>query len=619
MKLKEIQYQNLLERIDSIIDTAEKMESKYAAQLASVHPAYRKSASNLVHYMALRSHYIVDLQRELRLLGLPGLDNVEAHVMRSLLVLKTILNHLLGESKYEHRKGTMSIKRSAKVLNANTKALFGYKSKRRRTRIMVTMPNTAADDKDFVSDLVGLGMNSARINCAHDDPETWNKMINNVKEAAVRKGRNVKIMMDLGGPKLRTGSIAPGPQVIHIRPEKDPMGRITNPAKIWIAPADVLPPVEDVQSVIPVEEEWMLLMKSGDKLRFEDSRGKKCAIEIGIREGKGRWAHCPTSAYITPDTNFELEKLKGKADKIEIGELPPFEQNITLSTGDILIIHRDPTDGEPAIYDDDGKLKRNAHISCTLPEIFDDVKPGEPIMFDDGKVEGVIEKASPEELSVKILHAKDKGSKLRSDKGINLPESNLQISGLTHKDRTDMDFVAFNADVVNLSFVNTKEDVKQLTDLLHSLGSEIGIILKIETRKGFDNLPSILLEAMRSYPIGVMIARGDLAVETGWKQIATIQEEILRICEAAHIPDIWATQVLENLAKKGTPSRAEITDAASSQRAECVMLNKGPYIRKTIKLLDRILRQMQSYQDKKETVLSKLDHAGNLSMKRDYS
>jgi pyruvate kinase len=108
-------------------------------------------------------------------------------------------------------------------------------------------------------------------------------------------------------------------------------------------------------------------------------------------------------------------------------------------------------------------------------------------------------------------------------------------------------------------------------------------------------------------------------VETGWKQIATIQEEILRICEAAHIPDIWATQVLENLAKKGTPSRAEITDAAASQRAECVMLNKGPYIRKTIKLLDRILRQMQSYQDKKETVLSKLDHAGNLSMKRDYS
>ena len=105
---------------------------------------------------------------------------------------------------------------------------------------------------------------------------------------------------------------------------------------------------------------------------------------------------------------------------------------------------------------------------------------------------------------------------------------------------------------------------------------------------------------MQSYPVGVMIARGDLAIETGWKNIATIQEEILRICEAAHVPDIWATQVLESLAKKGTPSRAEITDAAASQRAECVMLNKGLHIKKTIKLLDRILRKMQGFQNKKE-------------------
>jgi len=484
---------------------------------------------------------------------------------------------------------------------------------------MVTLPNTAADDKAFVNDLVGLGMNSARINCAHDDPDTWEKMISNVKEAGIRKGRKVKIMMDLGGPKLRTGSMAPGPQVIHIRPQKDAMGRITNPARIWLAPADIPPPSDEVQSVIPLEEEWMLLLKTGDKLKFEDSRGKKCVIEINERSGKGRWANCHTSAYITPDTNFNLIKLKGKKAKIEIGELPPFEQVITLNTGDSLLIHKDPADGEPALFDEEGNVLKQAHLSCTLPEIFKDVKAGEPIMFDDGKVEGIIESVSPDELRVKIVHAKDKGSKLRSDKGINLPESDLTISGLTQKDKLDMEFVSRNADVVNLSFVNSKEDVMQLTNLLKELESEIGIILKIETRKGFDNLPSILLDAMRSYPIGVMIARGDLAVETGWKQIATIQEEILRICEAAHIPDIWATQVLESLAKKGTPSRAEITDAASSQRAECVMLNKGVYIRKAIKLLDRILRQMQSYQDKKETVLSQLNGARDLSLQRDYS
>ena len=143
------------------------------------------------------------------------------------------------------------------------------------------------------------------------------------------------------------------------------------------------------------------------------------------------------------------------------------------------------------------------------------------------------------------------------------------------------------------------------------------MILKIETQKGFKNLQRILLRAMQMYPVGVMIARGDLAIETGWKNFASIQEEILRICEAAHIPDVWATQVLETLAKKGVPTRAEITDSAMAQRAECVMLNKGPYINKAVKMLDKILRRMQLFQKKKETVLPKLEGAEELKLSHD--
>ena len=111
--------------------------------------------------------------------------------------------------------------------------------------------------------------------------------------------------------------------------------------------------------------------------------------------------------------------------------------------------------------------------------------------------------------------------------------------------------------------------------------NDIGIILKIETQAGFKNLPGILLAAMQSYPIGVMIARGDLAIEGGWQNLAGMQEEIMSLCAAAHIPIVWATQVLETLSKKGIPSRAEITDAAMAQQAECVMLNKGPHIVRT--------------------------------------
>jgi pyruvate kinase len=117
---------------------------------------------------------------------------------------------------------------------------------------------------------------------------------------------------------------------------------------------------------------------------------------------------------------------------------------------------------------------------------------------------------------------------------------------------------------------------------------------------------------MRAYPVGVMIARGDLAIETGWKNFATIQQEIIRICGAAHVPEVWATQVLENLAKKGTPSRSEITDAAMAQQADCVMLNKGAYIDRAVRMLDKILRRMQRFQNKTAVVLPKLEKADQL-------
>jgi pyruvate kinase len=162
--------------------------------------------------------------------------------------------------------------------------------------------------------------------------------------------------------------------------------------------------------------------------------------------------------------------------------------------------------------------------------------------------------------------------------------------------------------MVGLSFVNRSEDVRALHAELRRLGAEhLGIVLKIETRAGFDRLPSLLVEAMRNPSIGVMIARGDLAVECGYERLAEVQEEILWMCEPAHVPVIWATEVLEKLAKTGTPSRAEITDAAMGERAECVMLNKGAHLTEAVRVLDDILRRrMQAHQNKKRAMLRPL-------------
>jgi len=272
-----------------------------------------------------------------------------------------------------------------------------------------------------------------------------------------------------------------------------------------------------------------------------------------------------------------------------------------------LRLDKDPIPGEPAVYDEEGNLKELAHISCTLPEIFDHVKPGEEVYFNDGKIEGVVKERHPDHLLIEITGTSKKGGKLKADKGINFPNSELGVSGLTPKDKRDLKFVAKHADAVNYSFVNNIDDVQELLDELKELQADIGIILKIETKEAYRNLPGILMKAMENYPVGVMIARGDLAIEAGWKNFAIIQEEIMQMCEAAHLPDIWATQVLENLAKKGTPTRAEITDAAMAQRADCIMLNKGPYIIKAVRMLDKVVSKMQRIQRKKVTILPKLE------------
>ena len=602
------------EVLDRILAKMKAMETAYSDELAMVHPIYTSSARNLIHYLALRTFDIDDLDDKLKRLGLPEISAVESYIRRSVLDLKQLINHLLEEPVTEHNHRSISLDTSEKILKKNTKLLFGYKSKKRKTRIMVTLPNTAAEDLDFVRKLLNNGMNCARINCAHDDPDTWLKMIENVKAASKLERKKCKITMDLAGPKLRTGAMIPGPKVIHITPERDDLGRVINPAKVWIAPPDIPPPPDsDFQAFVPVDFHLFSKIKKGNVIKFVDSRGKNCKVYVDRKEGKGKWGLCSDSAYLETGTEMILQKEKQSGETVHrVGELLPKEQFISLYTADRLRIHKDPAPGESAKYDSKGKLMEIAHISCTLPQIFADVKEGEPIYFDDGKIEAVIENVNPDELIVKITQAKDKGSKLKADKGINLPQSQLNVSGLTPKDREDLKFVTRYADALNFSFVNSQEDVEDLHRVLEELSADLGVILKIETQKGFSNLPSILLSAMRKYPVGVMTARGDLAIETGWKNFATIQQEIMRICAAAHIPNVWATQVLENLAKKGTPSRAEITDAALSQQAECVMLNKGYYIHKAVKMLDKILRRMQRFQRKSQMILPRLEKADQL-------
>ena len=245
---------------------------------------------------------------------------------------------------------------------------------------------------------------------------------------------------------------------------------------------------------------------------------------------------------------------------------------------------------------------KNAAVTCDPSSILDEIAVGDPISLDDGKLHGRIVRATPNGFVANFDKGRLKGVKIRTDKGINFPGVPLQMEHLTSKDRRDLDFVCANADMVGYSFVETSDHVAELQEELSVRRRDwqkLVLIAKIETPKAVRNLPDIIVRAAGRQPLGVMIARGDLAVEMGFTRLAEMQEEILWICEAAHIPAIWATQVLEDLVKKGLPSRGEMTDAAMASRAECVMLNKGPNVFEAVSVLDQLLGRMAEHQTKK--------------------
>jgi pyruvate kinase len=246
--------------------------------------------------------------------------------------------------------------------------------------------------------------------------------------------------------------------------------------------------------------------------------------------------------------------------------------------------------------------------AVSLPEMVIRLSRGDRVLYDDGKLAGVVESVGKGEAIIRVGRSKAGGTKLKPEKGINLPDTALGLSPLTAKDEDDLSAVIECADMIGYSFVSRPQDIDLLEDALARHGARerpLGLVAKIERPEAVKNLPDLIARA-RSRPFGVMIARGDLAAEIGFERLAEMQEEILWICEAASVPAIWATQVLEGLVKHGVPSRGEMTDAAMAARAECVMLNKGPKVGVAVEILDGLLARMDAHVFKKTPTLRAL-------------
>ncbi|MFC1465942.1 MAG: pyruvate kinase [Candidatus Brachytrichaceae bacterium NZ_4S206] len=584
------------------------LEQQYQDAVNQAASGYRESARNLLHYLALRQVDVRDLQDELAALGLSSLGRSEAHTLHTLDAVLIALHRLAGREPQLEPVAAVDFKLGRTLLQEHTRRLFGPGSGKRAVRIMVTMPTEAASNSDLVRHLLASGMDVMRINCAHDDAETWLKMIENLRRAERELGRTCKVYADLAGPKLRTGPLATSARVIKLRPERDLRGCVLKPARVWFTPEKETAASLGDAPIVPLSGDLLSQARRGDVIALTDTRGKSRELKVVAKSGESLLAECDKTFYLETGLGVRLLRKKGFVAEGRIGELPAVAEPILLRPGDKLIVTNDDAPGSPAVLNPRGEVVRPAQISCTLGESFAAIKPGENIWFDDGKICGRVLENDGARMLVEIIHTNPAaGAKLGAEKGINLPGTKLDIPSLTQKDLDDLAVMASRVDMIGLSFVRNPEDVWALREEINRLKvRDVGVILKIETRAAFENLPQLLLASMQLPPVGVMVARGDLAVEVGFERLAEVQEEILWLCEAAHVPVIWATQVLESMAKFGSPSRAEVSDAVMSGRAECVMLNKGPYIVEAVRFLNGVLERMEAHQSKKRARLRRL-------------
>ena len=600
----------LIQEVDRLLQEALDFELLYAEELKQVDPDFVDSARNLLHYLGVRQHDIRRLQDNLSTLGLSSLGRMEAHTLANLEAVLGALYRLDGREAPEplEMRPPVGFRAGPALLADHTTALLGAPSSRRAGRVMVTMPSEAATDPLLIRRLLEAGMNIMRINCAHDDAAAWLAMIENLRRTERELGMRCRVLADLGGPKLRTGHISGAESVLKIRPRRDVRGLVIANAVIWLTPAEApQAPPELATASLPIDGALLERARPGDRLVFDDARGRRRRFRIRASHDGSCLAECDRTSYIEDGQAVKLRRDRNTVARGTVGALPEAAPALTLFPGDRLCVTSEDLPGRPAVRDAAGEVLKPARIPCTLGAILHKVSPGEQVWFDDGRIGGRVVDVGVDEFTVEITQASPGGSRLRADKGINLPDTTFDMPALTPKDHRDLEAVAAHVDMVGLSFVRKPEDVELLEERLTDLrASHLGIVLKIENRRAFDRLPRILLTALRSPPVGVMVARGDLAVEVGFDRLAEVQEEILWMCEAAHVPVIWATQVLESMAKTGAPSRAEVTDAAMSGRAECVMLNKGPHVVEATRFLSGVLERMGHHQSKKSATLRSL-------------
>jgi len=304
----------------------------------------------------------------------------------------------------------------------------------------------------------------------------------------------------------------------------------------------------------------------------------------------------------------------------EINRTQPFNiailgdlQGPKLRVGDLENGKIELKDGNTFIFTTEKIIGTSEKIYVSYPNLAQDVKVGERIFLDDGKMELKAEEILNEkEIRVSVTL----GGILTPKKGVNLPDSALTMPSLTEKDLADLDFIIANElDWVALSFVRKANDIIDLKKRIKEQNSKIKVISKIEMPEALNNIRDIIVESD-----GVMIARGDLGVEVPVEQVPMIQKEIIRRCMRRAKPVIVATQMMESMMERTKPNRSEVTDVANAvlEGADAVMLSgetaMGEYPRLVVEMMSKIIMEVErtAYDYDRDDILTPQAHSPSL-------
>lgn len=561
-----------------------------------------KSLTNMYHYVSMRCLDITNLQDNLTKLGLSSLGRSQSHVMDTIEKAITILSNSLTKDTALVENDFVTFDEAQELLLKNSELFGENKNHEFQTKIMITLPSEASTNKTLIEDLAKSGVNLFRINTAHDNPNAWSAMAETIKEINSNNKDKIKIYVDLAGPKIRTGKIKRVKSPIKIGNKKAELKYLNLVSEEYSTkPEDTDATGEKIPATIAVHEEFLTHARESDFIEIVDINSKKRFIKV--ERVYKNICECSIEKRVIIDENSRItiykDKKKYTAHPKNIIEVP---EEIRVFEDDEIIITDEDIIGQFDYEDDNGNY--SAIINCSDRDVLSHVKVNDEVFIDDGKIELIVtKKLSDSKVVAKVINAKENGVVIKEEKGINFPTSNLMLDAITDEDRDNLKTVVEFANIIGISFAQTKGDIEALKDELKKYKKELAIVAKIETKLAIENLPEIL-SALSDIDSGIMIARGDLAIEVGFENLAYIQEEIFDLCASSHTPVIYATQILENKMKTNLPSRAEITDAAFGQRADCIMLNKGAFAIDTIKILTHILDKMHTIYKKNKQLLT---------------